>query len=140
MSFFSVKLEDGDALSRVLVEMQLKAQSLDRVMPSIAQMLLSAVSDVVEMEGPGWPELAPATLAKRRKKGVEAKMLRDTGVMMMSLEGTYGPDYADAKFWAPYAKYHINGWGVPKRNPLDIEPVKAGLMEDISELLLSGLA
>ena len=89
MSFFEVKLEDGGELNRILLEMQLKAQSLDRVMPTIAQMLVGAVSDIVEMEGPGWKELAPATLAKRRKQGREAKMLRDSGVMMMSLEGTY---------------------------------------------------
>ncbi len=139
MSFFSVKVEDGSELNRLLLEMQLKAQSLDRVMPSIAMLLVGAVSDVVEMQGPGWPALAQATLDKRRKKGRGALMLRDSGVMMESLEGDYGPDYAEAYFNVPYAKYHINGWGVPKRNPLDISPVEAGLVEDVKELLLGNL-
>lgn len=138
MSLFEIKVEDASELNRVLIELQGRAQSIDQALPAIAQMLVSAVSDVVELQGPGWPALAQATLDKRRKRGRGALMLRDTGIMVEhSLAGGHGPDYAEAYFGVPYAKYHINGWGVPKRNPLDLTPVEDGLLEDVTELLLA---
>lgn len=37
-------------------------------------------------EGPGWKPLQPATLARRRKEGAGAKILRDEGRLFASLE------------------------------------------------------
>ncbi len=134
---FQVKIDGGDELKRLIVEVQSKVGSVDRVMPAIAEILLGAVFDVVDAEGPGWPELSKATLMKRRKNGRGAKMLRDTGAMMQSLSPGWGSDFAEVFFGTDYAKYHTNDQS--KRNPFALGPFEAGMMEDITELLLGSL-
>lgn len=137
MAFFEIKLEENGRLQLALNEMARVGS--DRHYPTIGQLLLGAVEDVVEMEGPGWPPLAEATLAQRRKQGRGAKMLQDTGVMMGSLSPGWGPSHVEVTFGVPYAIAHIEGIGVPQRNPFDLAPVEDALYEDIEETIMGDL-
>lgn len=132
---FQVNVEGAGKLQDVIQKMLAEAQSFDAALPVIAELLVGAVNDVVDMEGPGWPELSPVTLARRRKNGRGARMLRDTNIMMESLFTSYGSDFAEVTFGVPYAIHHVKG----RRNPLNIAPVEQGLIDDVTETLLGGL-
>ena len=133
--FFDLRIEGQDEIVKLLADFQGRSQAVNRAFPVVGELLIGAVNDVVDMEGPGWPALAPETLARRRLHGRGAQMLRDTGVMMESLEKGYGPEEVWVEFGTPYAVYHING----KRNPFDLAPVEKGLIEDVNEILLGGI-
>lgn len=133
--FFRLEVGGAHEVLRMVTAARVRAQNIDNDFPIIAELMHAAVNDVVAMEGPGWPALAEATLARRRKHGRGAAMLVDTGLMMASLDEGVGPDYAQVHFGVPYAIHHIRG----KRNPFDLTPVEDGLFEDIKEVLLKGI-
>lgn len=126
---------DARELERVVLRFETNARNLDRVLPSIAEILVAAVGDVYEAEGPNWPEFAPSTIRQRGGMGA-AKLLQDTGVMSGSTTGETGSNWAEARANVPYAKYHVNGMGVPVRNPFQLGPFEAPALAEVAELLL----
>lgn len=120
----------------VLLRMEANVRNLDRILPVVADILVSAVDDVYQAEGPNWPAFAPSTLRRRGSMGA-AKLLQDTGVMANSTIGESGSNYAQARSTIPYAKYHATGTAtLPVRNPFALGPFEAGVLDDVAELLL----
>jgi phage gpG-like protein len=137
VAFLEIKA-DSD-LNKVLLELQGKGQSIDKFLPTIGEMLVGAVNDVLEAEGPGWEPLADSTKAQRR--GSVYKILQDTGVMAASLEPKIGPTYAEAVFGASYAIYHVTGTSrMPRRDPTDLGPFLDPLLDEVAQLLTQQLA
>jgi phage gpG-like protein len=126
-------------LARVLREFQARGQSIDKALPIIAEMLVGAVSDVFEAQGPGWEPLAESTKAHRR--GSVYKILQDTGTMAGSVEPRIGPDFAEALLGTSYAIYHVTGTGsMPRRDPTDLGPFEAPLLDEVAAFLTSQIA
>lgn len=127
---------NAEELVGAVLNLQTRARNLDRVLPVIADMLVSAVDDVYQAEGPGWDPFAPATVRARGEMGA-AKLLQDTGLMATSTIGETGANWAKAKTTIPYAKYHVTGNArLPKRNPFDLGPFEAGVLDEVADLLL----
>lgn len=127
---------DVDELVGVLLNLETRARNLDRVLPVVADILVSAVDDVYEAQGPNWDPFAPSTLRHRGDMGA-AKLLQDTGVMAGSTMAEHGSNWAQAKAHVPYAKYHASGTAtLPVRNPFDLGPFEAGVLDEVAELCL----
>ena len=126
--------------SEVVLELrtlQVRGQNLSDLNMQLAQILHVMVEDKFENEGPGWPSFAPSTL-RRRRASSSPKLLQDTGDMVGSLTPFGGEDYAEVFTNKSYAKYHLNGDGVPKRDFFDIDVPKA--LEMFDEILTSEIA
>ena len=138
-SYFHVEvMRSARGLDKVLLEFQQKGQSIDKALPIIGEMLLGAIQDVFQAEGPGWDDLAPSTKAQRR--GIDYMILQDTGVMAGSAEPVYGNTYVDAVFGASYAVYHVTGTKhMPRRDPTDLGPREAPLLDEVAAFLTSQL-
>lgn len=132
---FSIRIDGASELNKVLIQLEGRAASLDRVLPTVAEMLVSAVDDVFEAQGPGWKELSPVTLALRRKHGRGAKILQDTGAAARSIGPNWGADYAEAVAGVDYLIYHNGEFGLPRRWPFDLGPFEAGVLDDVADLL-----
>lgn len=132
MSEFEIKADTN--LSKVLAELEAKGKSIDRGLPVVAEMLLGAVQDVFEAEGPGWEPLAEVTKAKRR--GTSYKILQDTGLLAGSLEPSYGSTYAEVVDGTTYGHYHVTGTKhMRKRDWTDLGPFEQPLLDEVAEFL-----
>jgi phage gpG-like protein len=126
---------DTSEIAGTIYRLQAKGKALSGLMPAFAEELVGAVSDVYEAEGPGWEPLAESTLARRR--GSVAKILQDTGVMAQSTAPGYGGDWAEAYAGAAYADFHATGTKfMPKRNPFDLGPFEAEVLESLADMAL----
>lgn len=126
---------DFGELAGVIATFEKRGKQLGRMMPAVADALKSAVDDVYEAEGPGWPGLAESTLEQRR--GTSSMLLQDSGVMAASTMTRYGSTYAEAWAHVGYAKYHASGTEfMPQRNPFDLGPFEADVLADVAELLV----
>lgn len=113
-----------------------RGKSLGQITPVIAEMLVTAVHDVFEAEGPGWKRHAASTLAKRRGR-TGHKLLQDSGHLITSVHGEHGSDWAMAATNVPYVRYHLEGGEIiPKRNPFEIPE---SISDDVVDLMLSHL-
>lgn len=142
MAFFSIKATDSRALSTVLLEYQRKAQAIDGMLPTIAELLVGGVLDVFEAEGPGWAPLADATLAARRKAGKGAKILQDSGVMASSIAPAWGDTWAEAYAGVSYAVFHTSPEPrekIPLRDVFNLGPFENPLLDEVAALLTSNL-
>lgn len=128
-------------LGKVISKYQDNADKVETLLPAISELLISAVSDVFEAQGPGWAPLAESTLKARRNKNKDsARILRDTGVMIGSLAGQYGWPYAEAVLGASYAYFHVTGTEhMPRRDPTDLGPGEQPLLDEVSDLILAHL-
>lgn len=100
-------------------------------MPVLAEILVSAVHEVLEREGavagrPKWPELAESTKRKRAKRQASGvfKILQDTGNLAGSIMPYADAEVAEAFTNVPYAGYHISDAPrrvIPKRDFTDID-------------------
>jgi len=79
-----------DALNRLLRE----TENLSPAMRQIGETLMLHTEEAFELEGPGWPELAPSTRKDRDKLGFTGKMLERTGALKRSIFTEYGRDFA----------------------------------------------
>ena len=132
MALISVKAESN--LNRVLAEIEAQGRSIDRALPIIAEMVVGAVHDVFDAEGPGWEPLKESTLERRR--GTTHKILQDTGVFANSVAPKYGPTYAEAVDGTSYGHFHVTGTArMARRDPFELGPFEAPLLEDVAELL-----
>lgn len=141
MALFEITADTN--LEAVLREFRHKAESIDKLLPSIAELLVGGVLDVFEAEGPGWAPLAASTLARRRKGGRGAKILQDSGVAAATIGPGYGADYAEAFAGVDYLIYHASSQPrskIPLRNPFDLGPFESPLLEEVAELVAAGAA
>jgi phage gpG-like protein len=118
-------------LDKVLAGLAAQGRSIDRLLPVIAEMLVGAVHDVFEAEGPGWADLAESTKARRR--GTSYKILQDTGLLANSVAAQYGSTYAEAVDGTTYGIYHApdpqgRDWTV-------LGPFEAPLLDDVAALI-----
>jgi phage gpG-like protein len=128
-----VRVDTGE-LEGVLYEYRGRARNLRRVMPVVADALVSAVSDVFEAEGPDWEPLAESTLRQRR--GTSSKILQDTGLFAESVTPECGADFAEARAGVAYGEFHATGTKhMPKRNPFDLGPFEADVLEDAADII-----
>jgi len=115
-----------------------RRNALGRVMPVIAEVLVGAVHETFEQEGPGWAPLSPATLARRRAKGSGAKILQDSSVLVNSITPAWEGRTAEAYTDVPYGKFHVFGTSrMPKRDFTAIDLDEA--MEEIRDIVYQAL-
>lgn len=132
MADLSVSVESD--LNKVLLGLAQQGKSADNLLPAIAEMLVGAVHDVVEAEGPGWPGLADST--KRQRRGSTYAMLQDTGVGLASVAGQYGSTYAEAVDGTSYFHFHTKKTKhAPARDWTNLGPFEAPLLDDVAALL-----
>jgi phage gpG-like protein len=127
----SLEIKAESDLNKVLLGLQQQGQQIDKFLPAIGEMLVGAVHDVFEAQGPGWAPLAPSTIARRR--GTSHMILQDTG-LMANVEPRYGSTYAEVVSPASYGGYHApdpqgRDWTV-------LGPFEAPLLDDVAELLV----
>jgi phage gpG-like protein len=96
------------------------ARKVDRV-------IARSEKDRFAKEGPGWPDLAASTRARKEREGLPTEILRASGALYRSLtEGgsdhvdTWTPDEFRFGTEVPYAVYHDVGQGVPKRKLIEL--------------------
>lgn len=126
---------DSRELALVLEQLGSTArQRVSRVLPAVAEALVSAVSDVYDAEGPGWEPLKEGTLRGRR--GSSSRILQDTGVMAGSTHGVTGNDWAEAAAGVDYANFHATGTGrMARRDPFDLGKNESRVLEDIAQMV-----
>lgn len=133
MADLVVKAETN--LGAVLLGLQHQAENIDRHLPAIAEMLVAAVQDVFEAEGPGWQDLADST--KRQRRGTSYKILQDTGILAGSVAAQYGSTYAEAVDGTTYGHYHVTGTKrMPRRDWTELGPFLDPLLDDVAALLV----
>lgn len=136
----TVYLEPSD-LTAQLDALEKRGTSAAPVMAVIAEMLVSRVSDEFETAGHGkWKKLSASTLAKRRKQGKGAQILKDTGVAAASVRQEATATSAEASTDVAYMVYHCSDAPrsiIPLRNPFDI-PDEA--FDEATDLLLAFVA
>ncbi len=83
------------------------------VMEIIGDALVSSTmqrfEDSKEPSGRMWDKLSDVTLERRRKKGKDAKPLRDGGYLMNSITRNYGQDWVEVGTPEPYGAFQHFG-------------------------------
>lgn len=136
-ALFDVSVDAGE-LSALLDRRQRRFGDLSAPLAVVADMLVAGVSDKFDQQGPGWPPLAPSTLAKRR--GSVAQILSDTGRLAASIHGEAGPDFAEASTSVGYAVYHVSSAPRTKIPLRDFFDLGDDVYEDIGAFLLDELS
>lgn len=127
---------DFSGLQAILEPLERRGRNLAEFTPIAAETLVSAVLQVFEDEGPGWPPLAPSTRA--RKLG-DPKLLKDTGVLFGSITGASDSESATAFTNVPYSKFHVEGTAsMPARDFLAID--EEATFEEIAEAIVEDIA
>lgn len=128
---------DCQELIEVLEKLKTKTPGVvARMTPIIAEMIVSAVHDVYDAEGPGWKDLAEVT--KRMRRGTSYKILNDTGVMEKSTAPAHGPDWAEARGGAAYTIFHVTGTvHMVARDPFNLGQFGEDVQKDTADLLLT---
>lgn len=126
---------DTSALQRAIRELEAKGGRSGDAMRAASELVVSAVQEVFEQQGPGWPPLAPATIARRRGGGGAAKMLIDSSNLVGSITRAWSDKEAEAYTEVPYAGYHVSGTSrMPARDftAVDFD----ALLDEVGELIL----
>lgn len=126
---------DASSLLHLVRELEARGGDAGDALRAVSELVVSAVQDTIEAQGPGWPPLAPATLARRRGGGGSAKMLKDTGNLAGSITRAWSDREAEAYTDVPYAGFHVTGTSrMPARDftAVDID----ALLEEAAVLLL----
>ncbi len=132
MAVLVVRAESN--LSRRIAEIEAKGKNVDKALPVIAEMLVGAVQDVFEAEGPGWEDLADST--RRARRGTSHAILQDTGLLADLIAPSYGSTYAEAVDGTTYGHFHVTGTRrMPKRDWTDLGPFEAPLLDEVAQLL-----
>ena len=141
MTVIRIKVEHE--LSTIIRTMQAKAQALPQMLPAVAELLVAGVADVFEAEGPGWEKLADSTIAARRKAGVGAKILQDSGLMAGTVSPSWGDTFAEAASAVSYDVYHVSKeprHRLPLRDFYDLGSFERPILDEAAELILSQMA
>jgi phage gpG-like protein len=128
---------DATEITKELKKLQNRGYNLTEVNMQLAQILHVMVEDKFEEQGPGWEPFADSTL-RRRRHSKSPKLLQDSGDLVGSMMPESGPDFAEVFTNKAYAKYHIEGDGVPKRDFFDIDTAKA--LEIFDQILTTEIA
>lgn len=114
---------------------------MSQTMATIADMLVTAVSDRYDTTGDGqWPPNAPSTI---KKKGSSKPMI-DNSILANSTEAKSGKDFAEASTGVAYVVFHLEGGPViPKRNPFELadealDEVEDFYVEEVMKILAKG--
>lgn len=75
-----------------------------------------------------WPKLAEATREWKARRGLDPRILRATGALYRAMTAARAAGQVDERHpdelhfgtTLPYAKYHEQGKGVPKRDPIEL--------------------
>ena len=122
----------------VLDQLEARGRRLREFTPGVADELVAAVLEKFEDEGPGWPELAPSTLANRRGGGGGAKILQDTSAFVGSWQAESDERTAAAVSNTPYGRFHVTGTrNMPQRDPTDLD--FDAVAEAVEDFILSEL-
>ncbi len=104
-----INVEQGDAAA-FLAAMAARGRDLQPAMQSVAGILAAAAENAFQMEGPGWPELAPATIRQRRSRGYwPGKILQRRGRLAQSVQQGHSETAAWAGTNMKYARIHQLG-------------------------------
>jgi len=103
---------DFSDLDGLLKDLELATHDVARVMPIIAEAMVSQVLEVFDKEGavggaPQWPDLAAST-KRRRRASTTHKILQDTTNLIGSITPDSGDRFVEAFTGVPYAVYHIS--------------------------------
>lgn len=118
-----VRVDSSDLVNE-LRKLEQMGANLESVNEQLAQIMHVMVEDKFEDQGPGWTGFAESTL-RRRRVSTSPKLLQDTGDMVGSLQPAAGADFAEVFTNKAYARYHLEGDGVPKRDFFAIDIDKA---------------
>jgi len=133
---------DNEGVIHLLAGIADRAEDLTPVAKAWEMIMLRSAQKTFLAQGrpEAWPGLAPVTIARRKKEGRGAQILRDTGYLMQSLtpeslnEYSYrnvGDDFAEIGTTRPGAENHQMGVTLPKREFLKHQP------EDIADYKLT---
>lgn len=132
-----ITMDGGEKIGKLAMELAAKGANLDSLTPAVAEILVAAIGDVFEAEGPGWQALTPGTIASRRNVGA-TKILQDTGLLVGSVSASHSGTTAEAGSNVPYGLFHVLGTSqMVARDWLEIDQDKT--TDDVAELLLGEL-
>lgn len=94
----------------------------------------------------GWPALAPSTVAYKAARNLDPRILRATGDMFRALTSDDSLSVAAPRkdglvfgTTLPYAPYHQQGRGVPKRPPVELrETDRRDIIKVIQRFVVEG--
>lgn len=119
-------LVDTRELTLELKKLGGRAQNQRAINAQVAEILRTFVDDKFQDEGPRWPQLAPATILRRRGGGQGARILQDTGILATTIGVDSGADFAEVFTNVEYARFHITGTrNMPQRDFFDIDETRA---------------
>lgn len=125
---------DASELRRELKNIDRRVEDFSPITPVLAEILVSYVNDRWDSAGDGeWPGLAASTLRKRRKRGLGAQILKDTGRAAASVRGESDATSASAVTDTAYMVYHVSDAPrsvIPLRNPFDVFDAAAPELEE----------
>lgn len=133
-----------------LRELSLELKKIDRrtldfspITPVLAEILVSYVNDRWDSAGNGeWKGLAESTKRKRRKRGLGAQILKDTGRAAASVRADSDASSASAVTDTAYMVFHVSSAPrtvIPLRDPFDVLEQAAPELEDtIADWVASG--
>ena len=112
---------DSEPLNRI--ERTLNAMTSERVKRAIAMSVVGTIKmnfrNQVAPDGTQWTPLKEATIRARRLNGQGAKIMRDTGNLLSSLNSKIESDSVVVGFNANYADFHDSGTRhIPQRRLL----------------------
>lgn len=130
---------DAEALTKILDRLsegvgafEGAGHTLDPELQIVSAMMTAEVVDKFQNSGPGW-----AALQYKRKRGGEAQILVDTGVLRGSINGDRGPDWARVSTPVHYGEFHVTGTeSMPARDFLELED---RVFDDAERVVIDGL-
>jgi phage virion morphogenesis protein len=139
----SVEVHD-QAVTDMLRRLTSAGRDASEAMGAIGAALLSnvgqrSVQGQMDPDRRPWAPLAPSTIKSRRRGRDGVHILRDTGVMMGSLNAHSGRDFVTVGFGVEYAAYHEFGTRkIPRRGLLLSDP-EAGVFSAEDRASITGI-
>ena len=104
-----IKINDKE-VTKLFNELVRRGQNMSPAMKIISGIMLDAVRENFEKEGPGWQKLKPATIRQREKKGYwPGKILRVRGQLSSSITSRHDSKSARVGTNKVYAAIHQFG-------------------------------
>ncbi len=143
-----IKVNAASALG-ALRSLRLGLADRRSILNAMGDRLLKEVNDTFKQQGkhqtPPWPPLKPSTIRRRRKKGVGAKPLQDTGRLRASFIKRIRTKFVFVGSGVKYAPYHEFGSKKKKNRPPQrrMTPTQRRaqkLMETMAQAILARMA
>jgi len=127
MARVRISLDTGP-LGEVIGKIKARTSNLLPLMKEFHALAIGAVDDKFRREGPGWPEHAESTKARR---GANAAILRDKARLSQSMAGgnadaivKIGKNYVEVGSTVPYARIHNFGGTIQMKPRKAAKPSK----------------